>query len=76
LIHKTHGAYLLFDYQKMEVPGIPHRLLVQQDTMRMAFLQGWSQDLPHNLEQTLHLCLGGIVEMQTKRIQPVGQNIM
>jgi hypothetical protein len=60
----------------MEVPGTPHHLLAQQDKMHMAFPQEWSLDLLHNLEQTLHLCLGGIVEMQTKHIQPVGQNII
>lgn len=74
LICKVKNAYLLFDYQKMEVPGTHHHLLVQQDMKHMELPQGWSLDLHHNLEQMLHLNLGGIVEMQTKHIQPGGQN--
>jgi hypothetical protein len=67
-----HNTYLWFGYQKMEVPGTLHHLLVRQDTRHTGLPQGWSLDLPRNLEQMLHPCLDGTVETQTKHIQPTG----
>ena len=53
-----HDTHLWFDYQKMEVPGNLHHPPVPQDTRHTGLRQGWSLDLPHNLEQMLnHLSL-------------------
>jgi len=49
-----HDTHLWFDYQKMEVPGTLHHPPVPQDTRHTGLRQGWSLDLPHNLEQMLN----------------------
>lgn len=72
--HIMCDTHLWFDYQKMEGPGNLHHPPVPQDMRRTELRQGWSLDLPHNLEQMLHLCLVEIVEMQTKHILPVRQH--
>ena len=70
---KQETTYLWFDCRRMEVPGNHHQFLVQQDMKHRELLRAWNLDLPRNLEQMLHLCLGGIVEMQTRHIQPIKQ---
>jgi hypothetical protein len=67
-------TYLWFDCQRTEVPGIHHQPPDQLDMRHRELHQTSSLGLPHSSEQTLHLCPGGIVGMQTRHTQPIEQN--